>query len=338
MRPLWSHLHNRIIEDGRVALITLISADGSTPREAGARMIVTPAGHIQGTIGGGTLEYRVIEEARAALQDPNWTTRLRDVPLGPDLGQCCGGRLGYVIETFSRSDLEHIQDLAQREARSEFSSRGRIGRASHLNRHAIDALHGHEPIRIDDDDLLENFADHRTPVLLFGAGHVGRALTLALAPLPFHVRWIDSRDDAFPALIPQNVTAVRGADMDAEIHLAPSHAFLIVMTHSHPLDLAIVASALKRDDLAFVGLIGSDTKRARFVRRLSEMGLGEAADARLVSPIGLAAISGKEPAIIAASIVADLLIRRELYQTRHHNSGDIARELNSLEFGTHPHE
>lgn len=338
MRPLWSHLRTRIVGDGRVALVTLIAAEGSTPREVGARMIVTPAGDILGTIGGGTLEYRVIEEARAAMQSTNWIARPRDVPLGPDLGQCCGGRLTYVIETFNEADLDHIKDLAQRELQGEFSTRGRIGSAAHLHRDVTNVIITLGSINIDDNDVCESFLDRRTPVLLFGAGHIGRALTLALAPLPFYVRWIDSRDDAFPALVPQNVTAVRGADMDAEIRSAPAHALILVMTHSHPLDLAIVASALKRDDLPFVGLIGSDTKRARFMRRLRDMGIGEAAAARLVSPIGLPSISGKEPAVIAASIVADLLIRRELPQSRRHNSGDIAQRLNVIEFGAHRHE
>jgi len=338
MRPLWSHLRNRISEDGRVALVTLLSAEGSTPREAGARMIVTPNGDILGTIGGGTLEYRVIAEAQKALRNDAWRAVSQDVPLGPDLGQCCGGRLTYMIETFGQSDVGHIQGLAQREVQDAFSTRGKVGQASHLQRDIIESALGHEPITVDDDVVLERFRDQRTPVLLFGAGHVGRALTLALVPLPFHVRWIDSRDDAFPALVPHNVTVVRGADMDAEIRSAPADAFVIVMTHSHPLDLAIVASALKRDDLSFVGLIGSDTKRARFMKRLADMGLGDAAATRLVSPIGIAAISGKEPAVIAASIVADLLIRREASMMRADQKSRGIDLFSSIEFGTHPHE
>lgn len=338
MRPLWSHLRNRITEDGRVALVTLIAAEGSTPREAGARMIVTPQGDILGTIGGGTLEYRVIAEAQKALRSEAWRAVSQDVPLGPDLGQCCGGRLTYLIETFGQSDVANVQDLAQREAQGEFSTRGKIGQASHLQRDAIVSALGYEPIRVNDGTILECFRDHRTPVLLFGAGHIGRALTLALAPLPFHVRWIDSRDDAFPALVPHNVTAVRGADMDREILSARSDAFLLVMTHSHPLDLAIVASALKRDDLSFVGLIGSETKRARFMKRLGEMGLSDAAARRLVSPIGLSAITSKEPAIIAASIVADLLIRREAVLSRAEGKSSTVDLLSSIDFGIHPHE
>lgn len=338
MRPLWSQLRNRITEDGRVALVTVIAAEGSTPRETGARMIVTPDGKILGTIGGGTLEYRVIADAQKALRNDTWRANSQDVPLGPDLGQCCGGRLTYLIETFGQSDLAHIEDLALLEAQGAFSTRGKIGYASHLQRDAIEPMLGHEPVRIDDGTILECFYDHRLPIVLFGAGHIGRALTLALAPLPFYVRWIDSRDNAFPALVPHNVTVVRGADMDAEIRSAPSGAFVIVMTHSHPLDLAIVAAALKRDDLSFVGLIGSDTKRARFMKRLREMGLGDAAAQRLVSPIGLNGIASKEPAIIAASVVADLLVRREALIMRADQKSRAINLISSIDFGIHPHE
>lgn len=338
MRQLWLQLLNRLSEDGHVALVTLADAEGSTPREAGARMIVTSAGDILGTIGGGTLEYRLIAEAQAALHDQNWVTQLRDIPLGPELGQCCGGRLTYLIETFALADLVHVRDFSSREAQGDFSSEGRVGKAAHLQRRADGAVLTSEPISADDDLVREVFVDQRTPVLLFGAGHVGRALTLALAPLPFRVRWIDSRDDAFPQLMPQNVTAVIAADIEAEIRLAPWNAAVLVMTHSHPLDLAIVSAALKRADLSFVGLIGSETKQARFMRRLNDSGLGEAARERLVSPIGLPQISGKEPAVIAASIVADLLIRREMALQRRRDVNIMMPTFSPLDLEDHPHE
>jgi len=338
MRLLWTKLYERVTKDGRVALVTLIAADGSTPREAGARMIVTREGHILGTIGGGMLEYRVIEDAKKALRHEKWSTYTHDVPLGPELGQCCGGRITYLIEIFGEHDLGHIREFAELESQGTFSCEGELGLASHLQRRVIEGRSIIDTVVVEKHRVREVFKDNRTTILLFGAGHIGRALTLALAPLPFHVRWIDNRDGAFPELIPQNVTAIRSADMDSEIHLAPSDALVLIMTHSHALDLAIVASALARDDLPFVGLIGSDTKRARFTKRLSEMGLGQAAAARLVSPIGLPAISGKEPAVIAASVAADLLIRRELLQLQSDVSSDFNRQLDQLEFRTHPHE
>ena len=145
-------------------------------------------------------------------------------------------------------------------------------------------------------------------MLLFGAGHVGRAVVLALAPLPFTVRWIDGRPDQFPQHVPQNVVTIRTDGPTRELAQAPRDAMVIVMTHSHPLDFDITAAALQRDAFDFVGLIGSETKRARFVSWARQVGVAESRIDWLVCPIGMPQIKGKEPAVIAAGIAAQLLI------------------------------
>lgn len=162
-----------------------------------------------------------------------------------------------------------------------------------------------------DSSWIEETAPRATPLVLFGAGHVGRALVLALAPLPFRVRWVDGRADAFPAHIPANASAVHTDEPSLEIAQAPPGAFALVMTHSHPLDLALTAAALGREDLPFVGLIGSATKRARFEKRFREIGLPEARIAALACPIGIAGVAAKDPATIAAATAAQLLQARE---------------------------
>ena len=148
-------------------------------------------------------------------------------------------------------------------------------------------------------------------VYLFGAGHVGRALALALAPLPFAVRWIDPRRDAFPTHTPANVTLIHASEPVAELASAPDKALVVVMTHSHALDLEIVAEALRVERFGYVGLIGSATKRARFLSQMRAAGLTEVQLARLVCPIGVAGLESKDPAVIAASTAAQLLIVSE---------------------------
>ncbi len=157
--------------------------------------------------------------------------------------------------------------------------------------------------------MREEDRGEEVPVALFGAGHVGRALALALAPLPFRVRWADARPDAFPDHVPGNAQ-MRGGDPVMEVAAAENGSLLVVVTHDHALDLAIVDAALSRGCFPYVGLIGSATKRARFVRRLAEAGLTGAALAPLVCPIGVPGIAGKEPAVIAAGIAAQLLLER----------------------------
>ena len=188
---------------------------------------------------------------------------------------------------------------------------------------AIDGVvpHGGLAVEIEGDGaVIERFRDPRRPLWLFGAGHVGRALMLALAPLPFDITWIDEREDVFPAVAPANVHPLRSADPAGELARAPDGAFVVVMTHNHPLDLAIVHAALAAAPPAaalpvaagrfgYVGLIGSASKRARFVRRLREAGIEEDRIAGLVCPIGMTTIRSKHPAAIAAGIAAQLLER-----------------------------
>jgi xanthine dehydrogenase accessory factor len=164
--------------------------------------------------------------------------------------------------------------------------------------------------------LIEGFGEALRPLLIFGAGHVGRALTLALAPLPFSVTWIDPRPDAFPAHLPLNVTARQIENPVDAIAMAPPGAFVLVMTHSHALDLEVVHAALADGRFHYVGLIGSATKRARFEKRLAELGIDRSRVDELVCPIGVDGIHSKLPAVIAAATIAELLIRDEALRAR----------------------
>ena len=297
------HLIEAIEAEGSAGLITLAETAGSAPREAGARMVVRPSGGFFGTIGGGELEFEALEAARAALAAGRGPARRRSVALGPELGQCCGGRVVWRVETFDRRDLAELQALAAAERAGPFIARTQLAEDGRVVR------------RLDEDAAAagawrEAFGEARTPVYLFGAGHVGRALALALAPLPFAVRWIDPRRDEFPKLAPANVTMVAAADPPAELAAAPDGALVLAITHSHPLDLAVVAEALRQDRFAYVGMIGSATKRARFVSQLSAAGIEAARVAKLVCPIGVAGVVGKEPAVIAVAVAAQLLTMR----------------------------
>jgi xanthine dehydrogenase accessory factor len=296
----------RLIEaieaEGAAALITLAETAGSAPREAGARIVVRPSGGMYGTIGGGELEYEAVAEARAALAAGRGPARRRSVGLGPELGQCCGGRVVWRLETFDKRDLADLAPLGAAEREGPFVALARLDGDGRVARRLGDAP--------EDGDWREAFGEAATPVYLFGAGHVGRALALALAPLPFTVRWIDPRPDEFPRLAPANATLVAAADPPAELEAAPDGAFVLAITHSHPLDLAVVAEALRQDRFAYVGMIGSKTKRARFHSQLSAAGIAEERIAKLVCPIGLAGIVGKEPAVIAVAVAAQLLMAR----------------------------
>lgn len=259
----WLRALNSVAETGTDAvLITVVEVKGSTPREAGAKMVVT-RDKIYDTIGGGHLELKAIELARAMLRASPLPDRPAShrFPLGPSLGQCCGGEATLLLE----------------------------------------------PLRPP--------AFH---VALFGAGHVGKALVKLLGDLPCRVLWIDPREDIFPDSVPDNVAVAISDEPEAEIDTLPAGSFVLVMTHSHPLDQRILESALKRSDFRYIGLIGSATKRTRFMRRLRARGLGDADLTRLTCPIGVAGAAGKHPAEIAVAVAAQLLQVRDSETARLH--------------------
>jgi xanthine dehydrogenase accessory factor len=327
MKWLAPVLDDRLRAGEPVAIVTVAEARGSTPREAGARMLVSRE-QSWGTIGGGRLEYDAIREARALLAAGEHHA-LREVPLGPALGQCCGGHATVLIERAGATDPGW---LAAREAGGGYVLLTRLdapapkllldfkesppeGVPQDLMQAAEQALIRRTPARVVRADgtawLVEPIIDDLPRVLVFGAGHIGRALVAALAPLPCRVRWIDQRAELFAAPPPDGVDVALTEHPRDEVRAAPAGVFALVMTHSHDLDCDLCEAFLKRADFAFLGLIGSATKRARFEKRWRAKGIADETSRRLVCPIGLAEIRGKQPEVIAASTAAQLLVAFE---------------------------
>jgi xanthine dehydrogenase accessory factor len=250
--------------NSHLALVEVRDAKGSTPREAGAWMMVSPTA-IFGTIGGGQLEFMAIDRARDMIGSEGPASDLLDVPLGPEIGQCCGGRVAI--------DIALVDDEL---------------------RQAI-------PMRVEAEDGL------RPHVYLYGGGHVGHALASTLALLPLVVTVVETRAEALDGM-PNGVTTLLTPVPEEVVRAAPAGSAFVVLTHDHALDFLIVAEALKRDDAAYVGMIGSKTKRATFRSwYLKEGGGGEDRFARLVSPIGGSTVKDKRPAVIAALAAAELV-------------------------------
>jgi xanthine dehydrogenase accessory factor len=315
MAKVWARIRETVERHGSAALVSVVGAAGSVPRESGARIVLQPDGGFFGTIGGGQLEYAAIAAAREALAEGRGKAEFRDWPLGPNLGQCCGGMVKTLTETFDANDLAAVRRLEAAEQAGAFATQSLLNDEGRIARTfiAVDAggRQDSAPTPFGKMAFHEKFGEVATPVVLFGAGHVGRAVVLALAPLPFAVHWIDTRPDQFPQHVPPNVVTIRSEHPARELARAPGDAFVIVMTHSHPLDFDITAAALQRETFEFVGLIGSDTKRARFASFARQVGVTTRQLDQLVCPIGIAEIKNKEPAVIAAALAAQLLVVRE---------------------------
>ena len=291
-------------------------------------MVVTRE-QIFGTIGGGNLEYRATELARKMIADGSSKTEVHEFPLGPSLGQCCGGHTTVLVEIVEARPT-WLQTLHDRRVGGSVVTL--VTEISTGDKHVVTAdSDGTAPDLIakgvrqvlaegafgthydaDRDFLVESIGDYGTEVWIFGAGHVGRAIVNILAPLAdLRITWVDSRPDQFPGQAPENVRIVESDDPVAELAALPSGAYVLVMTHSHGTDYDIVETVLRRGDFRYLGLIGSATKRARFEQRWRHRGGAETALSRLVSPIGLDGIDGKEPAVIAIAVAAEIQQLRE---------------------------
>lgn len=246
---------------GAVASVRLTRVRGSSPRTAGTEMFVK-ADVLWGTIGGGQLEHMAIEAARELLAQGNLSQHL-DVPLGPEIGQCCGGRVEIVISRLSRADK--------------------------------------------DDAVVEaNLEEATQPtVYILGAGHVGRALADLFQHMPVQTVLVDQRE---AELAQSNADVEKRLSVIPEVDVqnAPAGSAFIVLTHDHGLDFLLTSAALERGDAAYVGLIGSATKRAKFAS-WSRKHCDGLSVASLICPIGAGGSRDKRPAVIAAQVVAEVI-------------------------------
>jgi xanthine dehydrogenase accessory factor len=284
-----AELAGRVGRGERAVLVTIARATGSTPRDEGTTMIVGER-DVHGTIGGGHLEHEATRVARDALAhaEPPSAPCLARFPLAARLGQCCGGVATVAFSLVDARDREWIDEAV---------AKLRQGTAATIGS-------GEFALTIEPADFQ---------VLVFGNGHVGRALAQVLAVLPAHVRWIDAREDDFPADVASNVEIVATDVPEAELRDAPRGSFVVVTTHDHSLDLALIEAALRRDDWRYLGLIGSTSKRNQFEKRLLAKGFTAQQLARIICPIGRPQASGirsKAPGAIAVAVAAEILALR----------------------------
>ena len=167
--------------------------------------------------------------------------------------------------------------------------------------------------------LFESFAAVGVNIMLFGAGHVGKALIPILAQLPCQIKWVDSRDDQFPTDVAlyHNVHKVVNEDPELEVANMPENSYYIVMTHNHQMDFDISQAILKRGDFTYLGLIASDTKWRRFQQRYKHRDIDQKQVARMNCPIGLAQVGGKLPIEVAVSVAGEII---NIYQKQKENT------------------
>lgn len=336
------NLQQLMERDERCVLVTVAGARGSTPREIGAKMIVTASETI-GTVGGGQLEYQCVKAACKWLQpDARVSTRSRvqRFTLGANCGQCCGGVAEMLFEEIVPSRSAWVARLAKLHAADTAAvmvtarqSRAAAGKLIVTANDCIAFADSLEPTdavltaarealqigsaakqsllaiasNVELPVLIEPILKTDLHIMLFGAGHVGTACAGVFSMLDARVDLIDSRPGFADAGYPSNVRPITCADPALAVDTAPSASYYLVMTHDHALDFEICARILQRNDAAYCGLIGSRSKRRRFEKRFRALGLSEHEISGLTCPIGIDGISGKKPAEIAIAVAAQLL-------------------------------
>ncbi|VAV90914.1 Xanthine and CO dehydrogenases maturation factor, XdhC/CoxF family [hydrothermal vent metagenome] len=312
---------------GPVVRVTVIAVEGSTPREVGAVMTVSVQ-TVTGTVGGGALEYDAIAHARQLVEtDAMWLRDTKNYPLGPRLGQCCGGQVRLLFERYRADEIDIVSSFA--DAKKGYFVRPVVSGSAPVHvvdvaglsaapgfvRKQFQTLTAHSDGRCklasgagqDESWFLEPLSIKRLPIYLYGAGHVGREVVRVFEGLAVEIVWIDTDAERFPDPVPAHVKRLVIASPNDAVGLAPEDAFHVVMSYSHALDLEICHAVLKRGRFRYLGLIGSMTKRARFLKRLGDLGVSEAELSRLTCPLGAGGPRSKEPGVIAISLAAEIL-------------------------------
>ncbi len=291
MRNTFARLQ-QLAEHEPCAWIIIADAKGSTPRETGASMIVTATKTFD-TIGGGHLEFKAIEFAREQLQRNAGAATTRHFPLGPALGQCCGGAVTLLFVPMNVMHRESIAKL--------------MGEAASGKPLSFTTT-------LDTGECITVALPYEAwNICIFGAGHVGKAIVDVLSTLPCDITWIDEREAEFPEHVAANVEIIHSDSPAREVTAIPAAAQVLVLTHSHALDLDICFALLKRDDLAYCGLIGSETKAATFRKRFENRGISAAEISRIMCPIGDVQLKSKVPGVIAVGVARDLILRHQQY-------------------------
>ena len=277
-------------------LVAVVSSKGSVPRTTGAAMLVYK-NQIMGSVGGGELEYQAIETAQSGLLQSGFKRSIRSFALGPSLGQCCGGAVNLMFEWYGHDNRSVLAALNSEIA--AFTEHDIVGeripklclKLSQTKTNSCINLQLNPP---------------HNDVFLYGAGHVGRAVAEIARHLCCQLYWVDTQENRFPETIPIGVVKICASSPSHIASHAPENSIHLVMTYSHQIDYDVVSCLLSNGHFAKCGLIGSETKAARFRSRLLNAGLTSEQVERLVCPIGLAEIRGKAPFQIALSIAGQL--------------------------------
>ncbi len=304
----WPFLAEKCVKKNQICvLIFVTSHQGSTPRETGSWLFVSSS-EVVGTLGGGEIEHSSIIEAQDILAGRQpFIAKCKNFQLGPDLDQCCGGAMAIFFLPVNKTALSWLETACS------FIKKKRQGSIifdTSAPSSLPELLEGEVPINKQYVDALhvQQLYDIRPKVILYGAGHVGRAIAAISLQLPIQLILVDGRQSQLAQVpIGENVKSEYWNNPVFQAKKISSAKAAIIMTHSHGLDYRLCQSLIKNSCLLYIGLIGSKTKAERFRRALKKEGNTDSEIAKIISPIGRDGPRGKEPGIIALSVLSEVI-------------------------------
>ena len=335
MKEIFSALCRSLSAGQGTVLCSVIATEGSTPRGAGAKMLVTADGGTVGTVGGGAVEYRCAALAGELLQEKRSRFQSYRLSAGEiaDIGMICGGSVELFLQYLDPADSSLLplaeQALSLVDSGREvwlitaidgesrwrwglWDKNGSLAGLADLPRENVVQVLGSRPRLVRGDvTLYAEPLSRPGTVYLFGGGHVGRALVPILAMTDFRVVVCDQRPDAASReALPQAAEVYCLPYEDAFAHLPPVTAadYVVIMTPGHQADFEVLRQALATP-AGYIGCIGSRRKVAATREKLLAAGFPAEEIDRIWSPIGLP-IGGDTPAEIAVSIAAQLIACR----------------------------
>ena len=312
------------LQNKRCVLVFVTEHKGSTPRETGAWVLISED-QCLGTLGGGEVERTAIAEAHDLLAArKKWQRTDDSFQLGPDLGQCCGGFMSALLEPIDESAIAWLEEALSVETEGYvfFPLTSRSDTPQVINDCLPDNLG--ETIGVHIQPLL----DPRPRIVLYGGGHVGKAIAVIATQMPVRLEVVDERLDILAEIPCSNNIKISHRDN------SPSHAreltdadAVLIMTHSHGLDYRLCHMLLGNTDISYIGLIGSETKSARFRSGFLKEGFHTDAIDQITCPIGAAGPNGKEPGIIAIAALNEIMQTLESTDARTNKSTNTFKQI-----------
>lgn len=308
---VWSFIREELSDNRKVMLITVVERNGSSPGVVGFKMAVSESGNMKGSIGGGVMEYNMVELAKRELKKNDIKPFIKKQIHNPDAGDeksglICSGEQTHTFIPIDRSNYKSINDIV---IKLDIGNNGALqinpgGLTFNENQTINEIVFDYSS---EKEWLYQEQIGLKNILYIFGAGHVSLPVSEVFRVLDFKVVLLDNRK-GLPSF-ENNMFAHQKKIIDyksiGKIVEEGKNSYAIIMTVGHKSDEIILKQLVKKD-LKYLGMIGSKNKIKNIYESLKNQGISEEVLSKVDAPIGLS-INSKTTAEIAISIAAKVI-------------------------------